>query len=151
MPSKRNSKLYSQPPPLSPPQQRRQQSESWEDFHQQYHSEQFRYSANNPSILRRMGSGNNAPPFRTFLSKESSSKLSLVDQILLRRDDSMSSCSSNSGSERGRRMSESAGGRPGRRRRCKGNIKIGQPPKQAKTWTFPSLGFSKSPSSTGTK
>jgi hypothetical protein len=127
-------------------------SESWEDFHQQYHSEEFRRSTSNPSVLRLVGVVGRVP--NSFYSGKEL-KTSLVDQILL-RDDSMSACSGSSGSHTGsdhvrsrRRMDERSSKMwTSSKRRSQGNIKIGQPPKQTKTWSFPfSSFFSKASSS----
>ena len=117
-------------------QQQQQSSESWEDFHQQYHSAQFRDSANNPSILRRIGQVPNSFNGNNNIRRGSTS--SLVDQLLLMRQDSTLSMGSNSlsGSERsgsrsgrGNASFKKGGLGGGSRRRSQGNIKIGQPAK----------------------
>jgi hypothetical protein len=131
-------------------QRRSRPSESWEDFHQQYHSEEFRHSANNPSVLRLVGLVGRVP--NSFYHHKES-KSSLVDLL---RDDSMSSCSGSSGSHTGsdrvrslRRMDErSSKMLRSSKRQSQGNIKIGQPPpKQNKQWSFPFFSFSKASSS----
>ena len=154
----RKGSLYTSKDILSSSAQQQQQQrrskptpESWEDFHQQYHSDRFRHSANNPSILRLVGLFGSVP--NTFHTGKES-KAFMADQIRLRQDDNMSSCSGSSGShtgsfrsDRGRRMNDSSSGMlRSSRRRSQGNIKIGQPPQSTRKWTFPffstSNGFS---------
>lgn len=146
--------------PTQKQQKQQPPSESWEDFHQQYCSDEFRNSANNPNILRRLGH----VPSTFRASHNSPSARSLVDQLLLTRQDSASSLgcgSSNSGgggscrSDRGkmtrrtggtnsfRRDESSASSRRGiGRRRSQGNIKIGQKVNRSR-WTLTGLLFGK--------
>jgi len=91
-------------------------SESWSDFHQVYHSDEYENSANNPSILRKLG---HVPS--TFCS--SKNDRSFVDQLFLTRQDSAtslgdSSSSNLSGSDRRGRISGSS--------RTRGSLRKGE-------------------------